>query len=220
MANSLRVGLTMRVIDNQEYIEPRDALAQDWGEFMASVLPEARWIPLPNLGETINEFVLDWNINALILTGGNDIGRGGLRELTERTLLNQAIQHHWPVLGICRGMQFLHTYFKGSLHDCDRRQHRATRHNLHFNHPFDTDFDSESFQYTSVNSFHTKGILASELTDVFQAFALSEDGLVEGMLSLSGTLMGIMWHPEREQDLTAFDQDLLRTFFKKQKYNG
>lgn len=69
----------MRVIDTQEYIEPRDALAQDWGRFMTSVLPEASWIPLPNLGNSIYEYVNDWNINALILTGGNDIGSGGLR---------------------------------------------------------------------------------------------------------------------------------------------
>lgn len=117
-------------------------------------------------------------------------------------------------------MQFLQTYFKGSLYDCDQRQHRATRHNLLFNYPFDTDIYSESLQPTSVNSFHTRGILASELVDIFQAFALSEDGLVEGMLSFSGNLMGIMWHPEREQDLTAFDQKLLRTFFKQPKNNG
>jgi ABC-type metal ion transport system substrate-binding protein len=30
-----KIGLTMRIIHAKDYDEPRDALAQDWGRFLA-----------------------------------------------------------------------------------------------------------------------------------------------------------------------------------------
>lgn len=208
----------MRVVESTDYVEPRDALAQDWGRFMAVVLPGARWIPLPNLGQSIEVFATDWDINALILTGGNDIGSGGAREATEYTLLTLAIQHNWPVLGVCRGMQFLQTYFQGSLSACDIEQHISKRHALRYRLPSSTGEFAPTTEHTEVNSFHSQGIQAGKLADGFQAFATSEDNLVEGMLSTSRQLFGIMWHPEREQSVTSLDQYLLQTLFREQGF--
>jgi putative glutamine amidotransferase len=205
----------MRIVSSQDYVEPRDALAQDWGQFMAVALPETSWIPLPNLGQEIKYFVADWNINALILTGGGDIVSKSIREITEYTLITLALQQNWPVFGVCRGMQSLQSYFQGTLCRCDQQQHRAKRHKLSYQLPYEINSQSSRLMHTTVNSFHNQGICESDLSSDFRAFAFSEDGLIEGIVSASGLLLGIMWHPEREPVLTALDRYLVQNLFRK-----
>ncbi len=52
MAN--RIGITMRVTRSR-HGETRDCLAREWASYMASTLPEASWVPLPNVGESVVE---------------------------------------------------------------------------------------------------------------------------------------------------------------------
>ncbi len=59
----------MRITKASGYLETRDALSQDWPGFMHSVLPEALWMPLPNLGRDIVEYVTSWDPNGFIITG-------------------------------------------------------------------------------------------------------------------------------------------------------
>jgi glycerol kinase len=71
MPTELRVGLTMREVHPSGYDEPRDALARAWGKFMREALPEAAWMPFPNVGSDLAPHYCDrWGLNALILTGG------------------------------------------------------------------------------------------------------------------------------------------------------
>jgi len=56
------------------------------------------------------------------LDRGNDLGTidGGSnvapeRDAFERTLLEFAIEHELPVLGVCRGAQLINVHFGGSL---------------------------------------------------------------------------------------------------------
>ena len=95
-----RIGITMRMVDAEGYNEPRDALAQDWGAFMGQVLPEALWMPVPNMGKDIIRYFSDWNLDGLILSGGNDLGSEVLRDLTEEALLQHALSRSLPVLGV------------------------------------------------------------------------------------------------------------------------
>ena len=44
--------------------------------------------------------------------------------------------------------------------------------------------------------------------------AKSNDGLVESFCHNSSDVMGIMWHPERNQQFTAEDQKFFETLFK------
>ncbi len=69
------------------------------------------------------------SIDALVLTGGGDVnprhynqsikkGIGKLeveRDIVELKLIEYAMQKKMPILGICRGIQLLNVYFKGSL---------------------------------------------------------------------------------------------------------
>ena len=95
-----RIGLTMRVVAAQGYAEERDALAWDWHRFLATVFPDACWLSIPNLGNRVDDYVREWRIDGLILTGGNDLGSAPLRDMTEKALLGYAMQllHEHPVL--------------------------------------------------------------------------------------------------------------------------
>src|SRR5947207_15010571 len=110
MPNELRVGLTMREVHPEGYDEPRDALARVWATFLQTALPDAVWLPVPNLGPAAApRFCDQWGINALILTGGEDIGVSPARDATERGLWRHFMRNDRPILGVCRGLQLMWT---------------------------------------------------------------------------------------------------------------
>ena len=206
----LRLGLTMRIIDAVNYTEPRDALAHDWGVFMKKVLPQAGWIPVPNLGYDVIDYVKRWQLNGFILTGGNNLFEAKLRDETEFALLEYAIRERLPVLGVCRGMQFMCHYFGQDIFPCpDTSRHVATNHRINL-----IDSLMQWKEELQVNSYHE---YCAGLAKTFKAsllpFAVSEDGLVEGVKSGDEKLLGIMWHPERINPASRFDEYLIKNFF-------
>ena len=102
-----RIGITMRVDIASGHNERRDCLAQGWANYMANVSPHTFWMPLPNLGEAITDYVRQWQLDGFIFSGGNDLGSCQLRDCTEYTLLNHALRNALPVFGVCRGLQLL-----------------------------------------------------------------------------------------------------------------
>jgi putative glutamine amidotransferase len=207
-----KIGLTMRIIHAKDYDEPRDALAQDWGRFLAFAMPEILWFPIPNLGSESVDFVKQWEIDGLILTGGNDIGSAPLRDLTEKALFEYALSKDLPVFGVCRGLQFIHHYFGGSqLTACPIEEHVACRHIIDLkNHPNLSDVIQHSEQ--EVNSFHNFAIEKQDIVNNMIPFALCKNW-VEGFLSEKQKLIGVQWHPEREKPFRDFDRILMRHFF-------
>lgn len=197
--NGLRIGVTMRVIEAQGYHEPRDALAQDWASFLSVALPNAAWLPLPNLGANgIRIYCEKWGINRLILTGGEDIGVSAIRDETEQGLLIWAKERAVPVLGICRGMQMMAVWSGVALKPV--KGHVRTRHILQ------GDFVHE------VNSFHNYGL--AECPRGFAVSARDEDGEIEAICSSALHWEGWMWHPEREKPIHSADIDRLRRLFE------
>jgi N5-(cytidine 5'-diphosphoramidyl)-L-glutamine hydrolase len=199
MSNSaLRIGVTMRVLEAQGYHEPRDALAQNWSSFIGTALPDATWLPLPNLGAgAIRVYCEKWAINRLILTGGEDIGTSAVRDETERDLLAWAKERSVPVLGVCRGMQMMATCSGAALKPVEG--HVRTRHVLQ------GDFMHE------VNSFHNYGL--AECPHGFRVTAIAEDGGIEAIRHTGLAWEGWMWHPERETPAQPADIDQLRKLF-------
>ena len=53
----------------------------------------------------------------LLLCGGADIGKDPERDKKEFIWIKQALDASHPILGLCRGMQILNTYFGGSVKD-------------------------------------------------------------------------------------------------------
>ena len=83
--------------------------------------------------------------NGLVLTGGHDVSPElygekpgehmgatcGLRDRMESYLFRKAIDKDLPVLGICRGIQFMNAYLGGSLYqDLDTQHKTEVEHHM------------------------------------------------------------------------------------------
>lgn len=178
----MRIGVTSRIVEAPDYRETRDALAHDWAVFFAAALPGVAWMQLPNLGsEHIVPYCEQWEIDRLILSGGEDVGVSALRDQTELRLLEWAEARDLPVLGICRGMQLIaHRAGAGLI---PVAAHVATTHAL-------------SGDWTGVvNSFHR--LVPAACPKDYRVMARAEDGSIEAIAHRSLRWEGWMWHPER-----------------------
>lgn len=215
----MRVGLTMRVVHPQGYQEPRDAISHDW----IRVLDAMGWSPrlIPNRLSDVAGVVDE--IDALILTGGNDLTAdlSGLdagevrdtapeRDRQEARLLQEAARRGLPTIGICRGLQMINCHYGGRLVRVDSSAHVATRHPVRV---ADEPWRSLLGPAGDVNSFHSCGVAANGLGTDLVAFATGEDGTVEGFYHRRLPLLGLMWHPERRDPLDPPDRELLRRLF-------
>lgn len=203
-----RLGVTMRISEDQGHGELRDALAQDWAAFIGVALPEWQWLPIPNLGEAAAEYAQAWELDGLIFSGGDDIGRHPARDSTEAALFGWARKHDLPLLGVCRGLQSIQVSLGGVLAPCD--QHVGRRHAVRFL-PLTELGVAPCVE--EVNSFHRFGIPCGALADGLRAFAVTDDGWVEAAMSAHGRVAGIMWHPEREQPARPRDVGIVRRLF-------
>ncbi|MGH8661183.1 MAG: gamma-glutamyl-gamma-aminobutyrate hydrolase family protein [Burkholderiales bacterium] len=206
-----RLGVTMRQAPAQGYRELRDALARDWHAFLAAALPEVAWTPIPNVGAAARRFADSWGLDGLVLTGGEDVGKVAARDRTEAELLDRFLKRRQPVLGVCRGLQFMQRHFGGPLARIPGDAHVARRHPV--------ELIGRSIPVTgrrgslSVNSYHGIGIRQDDLAAPFRAFAISADGFVEGAVVPGAAIVGVMWHPERERPFKSFDRALVRWLF-------
>ena len=200
------VAVSQRVDVFADRGESRDALDQRLITFLlaAGCLP----VPVPNGlcrqtldGEPIHDALHDWlkavSPQAIVLSGGNDIGQSSPRDLTEGRLLDHARSHRLPVLGICRGMQMIAHWSGGELKPVTG--HVRTRHKL-------------SGQIVAeVNSYHS--FTLAGCPQGFEVLACSEEGEIEAIRHLVLPWEGWMWHPERETVFASQDADRLRRLF-------
>ncbi len=205
---SLRLGITMREAAADGYYEPRDALARDWARYMTQALPEAAWLPIPNLGEDAVEFCERWQIDGLILSGGEDPGAAPARDATEQALLRSFIAAGRPILAVCRGLQMLWSHYGGELAPIEG--HVATRHEVKL---FSEDWQRLiGKSRLTVNSFHAKG-LSGTAPPGLVVIATTDNESIEALWRPQARMLGVMWHPERESSVTAFDRALARWVF-------
>ena len=182
----LRIGITMRETQSQSYYEVRDSIARDWSKYMKSQFSESSWLYFPNIGEGIIQFCDSWNINFIILSGGDNLGIHKERDLTEKLLIEHALKRKIPILAICRGMQLIHQYFGGKLVlNINKSVHVATTHEV------DT-IEGRKL----VNSFHNNLIEESTLNKRFKVIAVATiDKSIEAFTD--NEILCLMWHPER-----------------------
>lgn len=203
---SLRIGISMRITDAVGYIEKRDSIAQDWSRFCKSVLPEIQWLYIPNIGEQVTDYVTDWKLNAFILTGGENIGTSNLRDTTELSLLDYALENNFPVLGVCRGLQIIYHKLGGLIESQDSNFaiiHRAKRHSITING-----------ETKIVNSYHDNKLIRNTLPGKLNILATClADASIEAVAGEN--LLGIMWHPERELEHQEWDAKMISEFLHK-----
>lgn len=208
-----KIGISLRVTDAPNYAEKRDSLSQDWIKFFENLdlIP----ILIPNTLQHIENFLDEFAIDGLLLSGGDNIGENIDRDKTENSLLSYAIQKKIPTIGVCRGMQLINNFFGGKIDIDSNNQHVARDHKIEIiNTKFLTIFDSNT---VSVNSFHKNMISPKNLGDHLQAFAIfKDDNSIEGFSHQTLPIVGVMWHPERDQNKN--NKLIFSTIFKDNKF--
>ena len=155
-----------------------------------------------------------------LLTGGQDVqpslyGEEALaacgevcpaRDRMESLVLRYALAANLPVLGICRGIQFLNAYLGGTLYQDLPSQHPSgTEH--HQRPPYDLPCHSVRIlpdtplrdllgsETLAVNSYHHQAIRSA--APELRPMAVSPDGLTEAVWMPGRRMVwGIQWHPE------------------------
>lgn len=204
-----RIGITMRVEFSSPHREPRDALARDWIACFENHLPEVAWVPIPNLGRTVSQFLDRWEVGGVILAGGNDVGECPLRDETESGIVAYCTRKRLPVLGVCRGLQLMQVLQGGTLVPVASR-HQGRNHTVRVGGaPIADLFPGPAIE---VNSYHNHGVPIGRLAQTLQAWLTSEDGLVEGLVHKTEPQIAVQWHPERPLPDPDNARRLLRFF--------
>ena len=175
-------------------------------------------LPLTSEEETID--ILLGTIQEILLTGGHDVcpstyGEDKIpqcgatcreRDKMEHILLGRALGRDIPVLGICRGIQFINVFLGGSLYqDLPTQRPSCTEH--HQKPPYDVPvhelelmdnsglFRLLNRKSLSVNSYHHQAI--KEKARPLKIMAVADDGIIEAVeMTDKKFVWGIQWHPE------------------------
>ncbi len=210
----------MRVVNASDYVERRDAISQEWMRLLESwgAIP----ILLPNTCSDISPLLE--MVDLVILTGGNDVRLDpqGLqisdsndvaeeRDVQEYQIIDYCIANLIPLIGVCRGMQLINFRFGGKLETVSKKLHVASKHNVRFRK---SRFESVLSGKFRVNSFHKFGITEKSLGVDLEILATSDDQAIEAFTHNRYPILGVMWHPERNDVFSDMDKDLVLAMVK------
>ncbi|MCP4437651.1 MAG: gamma-glutamyl-gamma-aminobutyrate hydrolase family protein [Aureispira sp.] len=182
-------------------------------------------------------------MDGFVLQGGVDLAPGTYnedpigrwkgdryRDVYELKILDYAITHSKPLLGICRGFQLMNAYFGGTLYQdtCTQKtgvnEHRDAQQYDTMKHPVkfvEGSFLSKLYAEEKdpfVNTVHHQAV--KDLGNDLEVYAHSDDGLIEAFgykNEPAGKVMGVQWHPEFSPTLgnEIIDEDILFEAFLK-----
>ena len=173
-------------------------------------------LPMPESRESLEPVVE--GIDGLVITGGPGIVQGLVGELPDD--LPAVMERRWqadcwaferaqarrlPVLGICYGMQFINARLGGTIFADLQRQLGLGPHSPRRNdgetaeHEVDLEpgsllADLVGVDNARVNSFHIQAV--ERPGDGLRICAHAADGVIEGIESGDGRLVGVQFHPE------------------------
>ena len=181
------------------------------------------------------------SVDGLLLTGGQDVspefyGEERLnyckecspeRDRMEDLLLKGALQKDLPVLGICRGIQFLNAALGGTLYQDIPSQYETSV--THCQRP-PYDVPAHEVGLTEggplhrllgcvrlpVNSYHHQAV--KKLAPPLKVMAVSEDGLTEGVYMPDRRFVwAVQWHPEFSWRSDENSRKILKEFVRRCK---
>lgn len=201
------IGISQRVEHIVSYKEHRDQLDNRLCEFILKLghLP----VPIPNFkkkniydSKSLKKWLVKIKLDAVILSGGNDIGKFKYRDKTEFDLISWSIKNKKPIAGICRGTQIIGIYFGVKL--------KKIKNHINKKHLIKSSF--KKFKKRKVNSFHNYSL--SECPKNFNLLYKSYDHNIEAIINKKENIYGCMWHPEREKKFNKLDLSFFKEFLK------
>lgn len=177
-------------------------------------------------------------LDGVLFSGGHDVdpalyGEGPLpqcgtpctaRDKMEKILVELALEQDKPVLGICRGIQFLNAALGGTLYQ-DIPTQRPSDLEHHQTPPYDRPVHRVQLKRESplakllgtetleVNSYHHQGI--KTLAPGLEEMARAEDGLIEAVwMPGKRFVWGVQWHPEFSWKTQEASRKILKAFVR------
>lgn len=174
--------------------------------------------------------------DGLLLTGGHDVdptlyGEKALaqcgapcpiRDAMEGFLFDRALREDLPVLGICRGIQFMNVRLGGTLYQ-DLPTQFPTGVEHHMAPPYDRAVHRVTVREHTllaeligagehgVNSYHHQAI--KDPAPGAEIMAVSEDGLAEALrVPYKKFSVGVQWHPEFSYETNEESLKLVQAF--------
>jgi putative glutamine amidotransferase len=150
--------------------------------------------------------------HGIVLSGGNDLSIikknniNKIRDDYENKLLDYALRNSKKILGICRGFQFINTYFGEKL---KKSVSREKYHNIIFTKKI---FKIKMNDKICVNSFHNYKIYKT--SDNFIDISTEADNSIEIAISKNKKILCTMFHPERFNKSQAKINQIIKSFFK------
>ena len=145
-----------------------------------------------------------------------------LRDEFESLAFGRVFASKKPILGVCRGMQFLNVAMGGSLYQdinssiqtklVHRQEHPHTQpsHDISIMHgtPFYGVLEEDSI---AINSWHHQAV--KKLGEGLAVMAQAEDGIIEAIYMPGRRyFVGVQWHPERSFDVDAKSRKIFAHF--------
>jgi putative glutamine amidotransferase len=204
-----KIIVTQRVDLDSDYNERRDAIDQRWVDFLLSI--DIFPIFISNNMSYVAYALDNEDIDGVLFTGGNSLlkygGDSPERDRVETFILKWAIEMNIPVLGVCRGMQFIQDFFGVPLKKINN--HVSVCHTLRVEKGLRLSTDIELIP--NANSYHNYG--TDKSNGELLAVAHSLDGIVMALEHRNKSIFGIMWHCERNYPLREEDKNLVRSVF-------
>jgi len=203
--------MSMRVDYACNYEEKRNTIAYDYITFFESLGFMISLIP----NNTTNiEIYLQEKYDMVVLTGGNNVdpllyGKKknmenvySERDALEYKIIEYAFQRNIPILGICKGAQILNVYFGGKI---------ISSISGHVNKEHILESSIGYLDKQKSNSYHDQGIDLESLGSPLIPIA-THKGIIEAFIHKNKKVMGVQWHPERQN--RDFDHDLVLEFIE------
>lgn len=175
------------------------------------------------------------NFDMLLIPGGIDVTPSLYGQLKDKSvkntninldhlqldLIDKFVSVNKPILGICRGLQIINVYFKGTLVQDIKSNITHTqiyKENImkdSFHNITNSDFMAELFTETClVNSSHHQAI--DKIGNELIAVSHCEDGIIEAIRHQTLPIYAVQWHPERT--ILSYKKDYLVDGSKLLKY--